>query len=333
MATTVILAFNEFLKDTVNLDSDISKTARSSRDWLLGKISNFYEHDNTFPDLYSDINIHFGSFARKTKIRELDDIDLMIGLTGQGSTYNEYTNKIEINVANEAKDLLNLCHDYTNKLNSRKVINKFVSACSDVPQYSRADIKRNHEAATLQLTSYTWNFDIVPCFITATNSFGLSYYLIPDGDGHWKKSNPRIDRERTSRINQTHDGNVLQLIRIMKYWNKRSTMPSMSSYLLETMILNYYEAKATKASQFVDIELPDAFAYIHNNIMYDVNDPKNIQGNINNLTYDEKIKIKNRAYSDYYNAVNARQLENDKDMKGSINKWREIFGESFPEYK
>ncbi|MDK2810995.1 MAG: hypothetical protein PWR27_1704 [Petroclostridium sp.] len=333
MATTVIQAFNEFLKDIVNLDSDISKTARSSRDWLLGQISKFNEKDNTFPKLYSDINIHFGSFARKTKIRELDDIDLMIGLTGQGSTYTEYTDKIEINVADDAKDLLNLCHDYTNKLNSKKVINKFVSACSNVPQYSNADIKRNQEAATLQLSPYTWNFDIVPCFMTTTNIYGVSYYLIPDGNGHWKKTDPRIDKERISRINQTHDGNVLQVIRVMKYWNRRPTMPTMSSYLLETMILNYYEAKTTTASQYVDIELPDVIAYIHNNIMYDVNDPKNIQGNINKLTYDEKTKIKNKAYSDYYKAMEARQLEQDKDMKGSINKWREIFGDSFPKYE
>ncbi len=308
MATTVIQAFNEFLKDIVNLDSDISKTARSSRDWLLGQISNFNDKDNTFPQLYSDINIHFGSFARKTKIRELDDIDLMVGLTGQGSTYAEYTDKIEITVADDAKELLNLCHDNTNKLNSKKVINKFVSACSNIPQYSNADIKRNQEAATLQLSSYTWNFDIVPCFMTTANSYGVSYYLIPDG-------------------------NVLQVIRVMKYWNRRPTMPTMSSYLLETMILNYYEAKTTTASQYVDIELPDVIAYIHNNIMYDVSDPKNIQGNINQLTYDEKTKIKNKANSDYYKAVDARQLEQDKDMKGSINKWREIFGDFFPKYE
>lgn len=332
MATTVIQAFNKFQKDIVNLDSDISKTARNSRDWLLGQIANFNNKDNTFPELYSDINLHFGSFARKTKIRELDDIDLMIGLSGQGSTYSEYTHQIKINVAEDARDLLNLCHDYTDKLNSKKVINKFVCACSDVPQYSSAEIKRNQEAATLKLSSYTWNFDIVPCFITTTNSDGVSYYLIPDGDGHWKKTDPRIDRERTSRINQTHDGNVLQVIRVMKYWNKRPTMPTMSSYLLETMILNYYETKITTANQHVDIEFPAVIAYIHDNIMYDVNDPKNIQSNINKLTYDEKIKIKNKAYSDYYKAVDARQLEQDGDMKGSINKWREIFGDSFPEY-
>lgn len=333
MATSVNQAINGFMKETVNLDSEINTSSKSSRDWLLGQISKFEEKDDTFPKLYEDINIHFGSFARKTKIRELDDIDIMIGLTGQGSTYSEYTDKIEINVADDAKDLKKLCHDYTTTLNSKKLINKFVSACSNVPQYSSAEIKRNQEATTLKLSSYTWNFDIVPCFITSENNVGLSYYLIPDGNGHWKKSDPRIDKERTSRINQAHNGNVLQVIRIMKYWNRRPTMPTMSSYLLETIILNYYETKTTVASQYVDIEFPDVVAYIHNNIMNDVNDPKNIQGNINKLTYDEKTKIKNKSYSDYYKATEARQLEEEVNMKGSINKWREIFGDSFPKFE
>ena len=76
-------------------------------------------------------------------------------------------------------------------------------------------------------------------------------YLIPDGNGYWKKTDPRIDKERTTRINQNHDGNILQIIRILKYWNRRATMPTMSSYLLETMILNYYEGQSSKANQFV----------------------------------------------------------------------------------
>lgn len=182
----------------------------------------------------------------------------MIGLSGQGSTYREYSDRIEINVSENAIDLLGLCNANTNILNSRKVINKFVSACANVPQYKKADIKRNQEAVTLQLSSYTWNFDIVPCFMTTENIYGRSYYLIPDGNGNWKKTDSRIDRERTTSINQAHDGNVLQVIRVMKYWNKRKTMPKMSSYLLETMILDYYQNLDSTASQYVDIELPNS---------------------------------------------------------------------------
>ena len=105
MASTVIQAFNEFMKDTVNLDSEVTKRANSSRDWLISQIANFKSKDSDFPTSYEDINIVFGSFARKTKIRELDDIDMMIGLSGQGSTYLTYSDKIEITVSSEAADL------------------------------------------------------------------------------------------------------------------------------------------------------------------------------------------------------------------------------------
>lgn len=80
MATTVNNAFSEFLKDKVNLDSNESKIARSSRDWLIEQIHKF-DSEEGFPTLYNDKDIFFGSFARRTKLRELDDIDIMIALS------------------------------------------------------------------------------------------------------------------------------------------------------------------------------------------------------------------------------------------------------------
>jgi hypothetical protein len=332
LASTVIQAFNEFQRDMVNLLSDTSDNARRSRDWLLDQIKNFDSKEDSFPYLYSDINIHFGSFARRTKIRELDDIDLMIGIKANGATYSELLTTIEITVPDEEKRLRNLCFDYTNKLNSRKVINKFVSMFSDIPQYSKAEIKRNQEAATLKLNTYSWNFDIVPCFMTKEDTYGKSYYLIPDGNGNWKKTDPRIDRERIKDINKKHSGNVLNVIRIMKYWNKRATMPTIPSYLLETIILNYYDNKSTEASRFVDMEMPGVLQFIQTEIMGVINDPKDIQGDINSLGYFERFKISQRAELDKNKAVEARSLEGDKNMRGSINKWREIFGDSFPKF-
>lgn len=332
MASTVIQAFNEFMKDTVNLDSEITKGAISSRDWLINQIANFKSKESDFPTPYGEINISFGSFARKTKIKELDDIDIMIGLSGQGSSYMTYSDRIEITVSGEAVNLLKLCHSNSKSLNSKRVINKFVSTCSNVPQYSRAEIKRNQEAAVLNLSSYPWSFDIVPCFITSEDLNGKSYYLIPDGNGYWKKTDPRIDKERTTRINQYHDGSILQVIRILKYWNRKAAMPTMSSYLLETMVLNYYKGKISKAGQFVDIEFPNVIAYIYHNILGDVGDPKGIQGNINNLTYDERTKVKNKTAIDYSVSIAARKFEQNKDMKSSISKWGEVFGNEFPKY-
>ncbi|MCI5056508.1 MAG: hypothetical protein MRY83_10395 [Flavobacteriales bacterium] len=330
MATTVNGAFSKFLTNTVNLDKDQTTKARGSRDWMLGQLK-LFQNDDEFPKSYSEKDIHFGSFARRTKIRSLDDIDLMICLSGQGGTYLEHSDRIEITV-NPDSNLKNYCNDNSNILNSRKVINKFLSSLKDIPQYSNAEIKRNLEAATLSLKSYDWVFDIVPCFFTSPTATGKTYYLIPDGYGNWKMTDPRIDRERTSSINKTHDGNVLNVIRIIKYWNKRATMPSMSSYLLETMILDYYSNRADKASQFVDVEIPNVLGYLQTYVYHQVSDPKGIQGNINHLSWEEQQKISNRAKQDKEKAIEARKYESDGNHESSIRKWKEIFGDQFPNY-
>lgn len=334
MASTVTAAFNEFLKNTVNLDPEDTKMAKSSREWLLGQVQRFPSLSDTFPNLYSEMDIHFGSFARKTKTRPLDDIDQMICLHAQGSCYWTYPDRIEITVSETATKLKALCNDGTNVLNSRKVINKFVAQLGTVSQYAKAEIKRNMEAATLKLVSYDWNFDIVPCFHTMVEPLtNRSYYLIPDGYGNWKKTDPRRDRARVSEVNQAHDGYILNVIRIMKYWNKRPTMPSMGSYLLEAMILNYYFVnRFTKASQYVDLEIPNILGHIQSAVWGSVNDPKEIQGDINTLSWDDRLKISTRAGLDYQKAVEARNLETDGKHKESIQKWGEIFGSAFPRF-
>ena len=330
MPKTVNGAFDSFLANKVNLDKNQTTIARNSRDWLIGQIR-LFQNDDTFPKSYSEKDSHYGSFARRTKIRPLDDIDLMICLSAQGASYTEYSEKIEITI-NPDSNLKTFCYNDSYTLNSRAVIDKFISKLDDIPQYSNAEIKRNLEAATLSLKSYDWVFDIVPCFFTAPDLFGRTYYLIPDGKGDWKKTDPRIDRNRADTINQNHNGYLLNVIRVVKFWNKRPTMPSMSSYLLETIIFNYYENRYEKASQYVDFEIPKVLEHIGSTIFSSVTDHKGIQGNINILSLDAKTKISNRAKEDKLKADEAQVFENKNDHENSIKKWIEIFGDEFPKY-
>jgi hypothetical protein len=194
------------------------------------------------------------------------------------------------------------------------------------------DSKRNGEAATLKLSSYDWNFDIVPCFMTDTN-----YYLIPNGSGHWKKTDPRIDRDRLQRINQACNGNVLQVIRALKYWNQRPYKTGIPSYLLETMISNYYNneiayQRQNSVSSYVDIEIVKIFEYLKNNIYSYVNDPKGICGNINDIGYVAQYNYDQRLSADFERSKQARDYETSSKHKESISKWREVFGVSFPYY-
>lgn len=216
MATTVNEAFNEFLKDKVNLNADNTSKVRKSRDNLIKNIHKFREEDEFF-NFYTEKDILFGSFARKTKIRPLDDIDIMICISAEESTYFEYSDRIELTVEKNVKSQLKCCNTGSRKLNSTKVINKFLSKISKLHDYSKAEMHKCGEALTLQLKSYTWNFDIVPCFHTKEDENGRSYYLIPDGKGNWKKTDPRKDRERVSKVNKKVYGQMLDTIRISKY--------------------------------------------------------------------------------------------------------------------
>jgi Second Messenger Oligonucleotide or Dinucleotide Synthetase domain len=329
-AKSVNSAFEKFSKNVVDLDPEEVVIARKSRKWLVQQIESFPETIDNFPSIYlAENDVQMGSFSRRTKTRPLDDIDFLVVFSAQGSTYYEpIFGGIHINVPENAKTLRELCDG--DQLNSRKLLNKLKSSLSDVHQYEKADIHRNQEAVTLKLKSYTWNFDIVPAFITAPDSEGRNYYLIPDGNGKWKKTDPRIDSKRTTEINQRHDGKLLKIIRMIKYWNKNGSMPSISSYLLENISLNYFEGLTEiKSTQEA---LRDFFIYLKNAIYFPCMDPKGIQGDLNQLDYSTKWKVSNAAKQAAEHAQNAISYEIDNDHESAIDEWKKVFGSKFPSY-
>ncbi|MCD8178063.1 MAG: hypothetical protein LUE98_11825 [Tannerellaceae bacterium] len=327
MAKTVNSAFGEFNRGYVNLDPERTTKANASRDWLWAQLNKLdSKEDLNFPLIFDEKNIKFGSFARKTKIRELDDIDLMFCLAANGAEYTLSGSTYYITTPNAGDRLKNLSD--SGYLNSRKVVNKLKSALSEIEHYKSAELHSRGEAATLSLQSYEWVYDIVPCFYTTK---GL--YLIPDCDGNWKATDPRIDQNLVTETNQNHKGRLLRLIRTLKYWNRHNSCCTIGSYLFEQIVINYTKTKA-ELSQWIDYDITNFFSYLSKQIFYTVNDPKGIQGNINNLTWDQQKSISDKAiwaYNKAYDAVYAETQEGDQ--KKAINKWREIFGNNFPAYE
>jgi len=330
MASTVIAAFDEFMRDKINLSSAESDLAKKSRDWLMDRIHEFPNKYSTFPALNNGKDIFFGSFERKTKKRPLDDIDIMVCMDAQTATYTQLGDTVYIETRNENSPLYNLRHDDNYNINSRRVINKFVSVLTNVAQYDKAGISRRGEAATLNLKTYPWTFDIVPCFHTAVDENGRQFYIIPDGNGNWQRTDPRIDRAKVQRIVLAKGIKVLSVIRLVKYWNRRPTMPSLPSYMLENMILNYYEMN--ECTDYFDWEFRDIVGYIRNVIYYIIPDPKGFQGDLNKVEFSDRVMVALRCESDHKKSIEAINFESNKDMNKSIAKWSEIFGQEFPTY-
>ena len=348
MAISVNVAFSDFLNNTINIHKTVSDNAKSSRNFLYSQINSLSNNDD-FLTTAPQYNINFGSFARKTKIKPLNDIDIMIGLNGgsleiEGTEWNNITLKVKNNCTDSL--ILNASDKFTQYwsspifyLNSNKVKNKLVSALQSIPQYEKAEIHARGEAVTLKLKSYSWNFDIVPAFYYSGDSYTKPYYLIPNGYGKWKKTNPKIEQERVSSLNQKFNNVVLSTIRLIKYWNTRGKMPNITSYVLETIVLDYFEQANHnntvdgKTYDFPDMHFRNVLNYISNHIMSVVHDPKGFQSNINTLTYEQKSKIQARANTDYIKACNAVAAElQEKDNQKSMKIWKEIFGDEFPQY-
>ncbi|MBV4295873.1 MULTISPECIES: SMODS domain-containing nucleotidyltransferase [Alistipes] len=326
MAITVNAAFTTFNQNVVNLEPDRTTRARASRDWLYDRLENLPNNYGNCPKTYKEKHIKYGSFARNTKIRPLDDIDLIYCLAADNATYQRINSK--------------LCHIYTNNasirlqnlsdnglLNSRKVIEAIKGRLQDIEHYSSAEIHRCQEAITLKLNSYEWNFDIVPAFYTVHG-----FYLIPDGNGNWKPTNPPIDQDRIIAINQKHNGQINQIVRTLKYWNRRVQMPTIPSYLFENIILNYFALQASIDTN-LKLNLRNFWHHLQFGIYAPVLDPKGFDGDLNLLPLADKDKIATKALEAYQKACDAITFELNYDQKSAIEKWREIFGPEFPNYE
>lgn len=329
MAYSVNSCFEDFMRGSVNLNPERTTTARASRDWLVNKIEDL-ANNGRIPPLYNGANhIFFGSFARNTKIRPLDDIDIMIVFDAQGCTTDDVrkitrkTYPIYVNNLH-AKLLPNYCDG--NVLNSRKMIEAIKRELGDIPRYSKADIHRNQEAVTLQLSSYEWNFDIVPSFYTTTG-----FYVIPDGKGSWKGTDPRIDQNRVTLANQRVCGALLPAIRLMKYWKQEHWGDDVSSYLFENLMIDWANSLYSFPSTYPQLA-KSALDSLSSQIIRDYYDPKEFQGSINDLDLYDRRRLATIALRDASEVSTAIQYEQNYMTEAAINKWIKIFGNEFPTY-
>ena len=327
MPYTVNDCFEKFRKDVVDLEPGQTKTARGSRDFVYKNIGALFQK-GLLPRMYPAMNLNFGSFDRKTKQGKLDDIDLMVCYNGFGGSYTtEINNRLYRIVFDKSIPVIKDCLEEDGTLNSRKVVNQLIKALDQVPLYSMAEMHRDHEAARLQLSSYPWNFDIVPCFYTTQQ-----FYLIPDGQGNWKNTDPRIDRARVFRSDFKYQNLATPLIRLMKYWKEQKWPESVSSYMFEQMVLDYLESIPVLIALSWQVRVLNVLGYLRTAIKNPVMDPKGIQGDLNELDGETRNKLSLSAFTSSLSAAQAIEFERNGETQKAISQWKLVFGEQFPDY-
>lgn len=174
----------------------------------------------------------------------MNDIDLLLGLDGRGTTATQgssvpYRYWLRINDSIAPLARFPDGHGYVNSI---KVLNKIRDSLALVPIYRRAELKRTGEAVVPDLVSYAWVFDIVPAVPIGAGAGQVDYYLIPDGSGEWKRTDPRKDQAFLTRVGSQHDDKLLPTIRLLKYWNRRTRKPVLTSFYFETLVVKVFDA-------------------------------------------------------------------------------------------
>ena len=327
-SVTTAQAFDRFRQNLVDLNRNKVKKARQSRVYLQDQLVTISKNHSDFPRITGDF-MPFGSFARKTKVRPLDDIDMLVMLDGQDghvrqSSWDAYT--FLVNVTTDSSPLRPYFDEY-GWVNSTKILNHFKSGLKGVSNYQESEIKRTGVAVVLNLKSYEWAFDVVPALPVGDGYGSIFYYLIPNGTGNWMRTDPRIDQEHITEANKNQNGYLLPLMRLIKFWNVKSrAAPKLMSYHLETLLINAFRYGSPAIPSSVRWSVPEAFQMLASGIMYACPDPKGLGPNLDSdIAWHTREKIRDAANMRAQYATYALQYEQQADHQEAIKWWNYVF--------
>ena len=343
MPRTIYAALSEFSAQHVDLDSIQVGQARASRAFLRSSLIGAMNASAGIPRMTGGM-LHFGSFARKTKIRPLNDIDLMFLIDlGQVQVaasplgfLDPSTSQLDVKPAHV--DLLgSYFHAQPSvparfltaagHFNSTVVLNEIRGRLQNIHQYQNSNIARSGVAVVVNLTSYPWVFDIVPALEIRNYMGQTEYFAIPDGRGGWQKTNPRADARQLTELNQWSRGRLLRLIRLMKFWNTRQGHPVRSHHLevlcVQALRSSYPHdplvALSTCFSQLaysIHQPCPDPAGYLHDLGAY--------------LSWDGKQRFSNLAVAAHEAVTRASSAASLGSHPSASRELQQVFGPFFP---
>lgn len=337
MPYTVSGAFDRFRAEVVDLGPEVTRVGRTSRDYLVEQLKTVAAADRAFPTLAGGY-LSFGSFARRTKIRPLDDIDLLLLLNGRGTTEVAVSgpNTCRLQVTGSSAPLAAYSDapgffSSTKYVNSTRVLNAIKTGLTAVPNYRKAGIKRTGVAVTLNLSSREWVFDIVPALPVTDGQGRTTHYLMPDGTGQWMRTDPRTDSTNTTTVNTRHSGIFLPTLRLLKYWNRRTTKPRLASYYFETVVLQTFASVPTNSDYPAAVK--DFFDKGQTWLWETCPDPKGLgpalDASVDNVTKRKVAEaMKEAATWAGYALLYAQQSKPAE----AISWWGRVFGSQFPTY-
>ena len=331
MAWTIYSAFSTFCTTVVDLSEEQDAAADLSSFSIISRLEELAENEPEFPRLKGEA-LRFGSFARKTKCRPLDDIDLLIVLDGsqaeaEAIEHDRYGYELHAT----AGPLLPFADALNDRVSSFKILDSVRDHLKDLRDLKADSVNRRLQAVRLQLDFRDWNFDLVPA-VPIYRGGVLDGYLIPNGNGDWWKTDPRLDHQQLDKAVGRHGELILGLIRMVKYWNA-STSPRLGSYHLETLVMGAMAAEGYLLTSDLPELLETCFERLRKAVFKPCPDPKGMGPDLDlGVDWLRRTQFSKNARTAEIDAWAANNAAREGETEMAFVWWQRLFGDTFSGY-
>lgn len=247
-------------------------------------------------------SLYVGSYGRNTAIQGISDLDMIFQLPY--SVYEQYNNYS----GNGQSALLNAVKTSIEKT------------------YSTTSIRADGQVILVPFNDGI-TFEVVPAFINKDDSFT---YPDSNNGGRWRTTNPKPEIEAICARNAVCNGNLILLCRMMRSWKNKWNVP-IGGLLIDTLAYQFIESYTyrDKSYLYYDYFCRDFFKWMAEQ---DENQEYWKAPGSGQYVYGKGLfQYKaNRCYNISLEAI-AHETASPKQEWSAKQKWRDIFGNSFPD--
>lgn len=247
-------------------------------------------------------SLYVGSYGRNTAIQGISDLDMIFQLPY--SVYEQYNNYS----GNGQSALLNAVKTSIEKT------------------YSTTSIRADGQVILVPFNDGL-TFEVVPAFINKDDSFT---YPDSNNGGRWRTTNPKPEIEAIRARNAVCNGNLILLCRMMRSWKNKWNVP-IGGLLIDTLAYQFIESYTyrDKSYLYYDYFCRDFFKWMAEQ---DENQEYWKAPGSGQYVYGKGLfQYKaNRCYNISLEAI-AHETASPKQEWSAKQKWRDIFGNSFPD--
>lgn len=247
-------------------------------------------------------SLYVGSYGRNTAIKGFSDLDMIMELPS--TLYFQY----DKHNGNGQSALLQAVRNSMRKT------------------YSTSSIGGDGQVVVVNFTDGI-KFEVVPVF---TNKDGSYTYPDSNDGGSWKTTNPRPEIKAIRDRNILCNNNLIPLCRMMRSWKRTWSVP-ISGLLVDTLAYQFIENYEHRDKSYIyyDYMCRDFFKWMadQDSEQWYWKAPGSGQYVYGKGLFQYKAK---RCYNISLEAIAHETAEPKKEWSAK-QKWREIFGTSFPE--